>query len=199
MGDRGSCTANHEDHVHVTVDGPNPAPGGFTYDYKTPDTGTRPSPPRIEGGSSGGGSWTLPTKSGDWKSEADNPGNDPGNQRGVANDHGRCHAGWDIAAPSGQRIVAPAAGRARTDYEAGGAGNYVTIDHGGGVQSLYMHMTRFASGVDGAQVQAGQVIGYIGSTGGSTGPHLHFEVRVDGQAKDPRHWVLAGRPLLDAC
>ena len=62
-----------------------------------------------------------------------------------------------------------------------------------------MHMTRFAAGVDGSDVQAGQVIGYVGSTGHSKGPHLHFEVRVDGVAKDPRHWVLAGRPLQDAC
>ena len=199
MGDRGSSTANHEDHVHVTVDGPDPAPGGFTYDYKTPDTGTRPCPPRIECGSSEGGSWTLPTKSSDWKTEAANPGNDPGNQRGAPNDHGRCHAGWDIAAPTGQRIVAAAPGRARTDYQAGGAGNYVTIDHGGGVQSVYMHMTGFAAGVDGAQVQAGQVIGFVGSTGHSSGPHLHFEVRVDGVAMDPRHWVLGSSPLTAAC
>ena len=199
MGNRGGCTANHEDHVHVTVDGPDPAPGGFTYEYKTPDTGTRPCPPRIECGSSEGGSWVLPTKSGDWKTEATNPGNDPGNTRGAPNDHGRCHAGWDIAAPSGQRIVAAAAGRAHTAVDPAGAGNYVTIDHGGGVQSLYMHMTNFAPDVDGAQVQAGQLIGYVGSTGHSTGPHLHFEVRVNGTAKDPRHWVLPGRPLQDAC
>jgi murein DD-endopeptidase MepM/ murein hydrolase activator NlpD len=200
MSDRGNCTANHMDHVHVTVDGPDPRPGGFTYEYRTVDDGARPCPPRVECGSdSVGGTWLLPTKSDDWRTERANPGNDPGDRRGAANDHGRCHAGWDIAAPSGQRIVAPAAGRARTAVEAAGAGNYVTIDHGGGVQSLFMHMSRFADGVDGRQVQAGQVIGYVGSTGHSSGPHLHFEVRVDGVAKDPRHWVLAGAPLVDAC
>ena len=202
MSDRGSCTANHEDHVHVSTDqvGGDRGLGGFTYDYKTPDDGTRPCPPRVECGSvSAGGSWALPTKSGDWRSERRNPGNDPGNQRGAPNDHGRCHAGWDISSPSGQRIVAPAAGRASTGYEAGGAGNYVTLDHGGGVTSLYMHMTRFADAVNGRQVQAGQVIGYVGSTGHSSGPHLHFEVRVGGVAKDPRHWVLAGFDLVDAC
>ena len=202
MGDRGSCTANHEDHVHVSTDqvGGDRSLGGFSYDYQTPDDGTRPCPPRVECGSpSAGGSWVLPTKSSDWRAERRNPGNDPGDQRGAPNDHGRCHAGWDIAAPTGQRIVAPAAGRASTGYEGGGAGNYVTLDHGGGVSSLYMHMTRFADEVDGRQVRAGQVIGYVGSTGGSTGPHLHFEVRVDGVAKDPRHWVLAGSALVDAC
>lgn len=199
MGSRGGCTPNHEDHVHVSVDGPNQAVGGFDYDYKTADTGVRPCPPRIECGSSGSGSWVLPTKSGDWKAEADNPGNDPGNTPRAPNDHGRCHAGWDIAAPAGQRIVAAAPGRASTAVDAGGAGNYVTIDHGGGVQSLYMHMTVWASGVDGSQVEAGQLIGYVGSTGHSTGPHLHFEVRVDGVAKDPRHWLFDGQLPSNAC
>lgn len=86
-----------------------------------------------------------------------------------------------------------------TGYDGGGAGNYVTLEHGSGITSVYMHLSRFADGVDGRQVQAGQVIGYVGSTGGSTGPHLHFEVRVDGVAKDPRHWVLAESALVDAC
>ena len=134
----------------------------------------------------------MPTKSSDWKTEAANPGNDPGNQRGAPNDHGRCHAGWDIAAPTGQRIVAaaPVAPAPTTRLAAG------LRDHRPrwGVQSVYMHMTGFAAGVDGAQVQAGQVIGFVGSTGHSSGPHLHFEVRVDGVAMDPRHWVL-GVPL----
>lgn len=204
MADRGSCTANHMDHVHVSTWEPTPNPtnglggpnlGGFTsgppgarnvdYTFTTPDAATKPCPPRLACANTLGGAWQEPTKSGDYRSERRNPGNDPGNTRGAPNDHGRCHAGWDLAAPSGQPVVAAAAGQAHTGYQAGGAGNYVTVDHGGGTQSLYMHLSAFAPAAHGP-VRAGQLIGYVGSTGHSTGPHLHFEVRVNGDPADAR-------------
>ena len=66
----------------------------------------------------------------------------------------------------------------------GGYGNLVKIDHGGGKQTWYAHLSEFNVQV-GASVSKGDVIGYVGSTGVSYGPHLHFEVRIDGVAKDP--------------
>ena len=70
--------------------------------------------------------------------------------------------------------------------ENGDLGNYVSIDHGDEVTSGYGHMVRFAEGItEGATVKTGQVIGYVGTTGGSTGPHLHFMIRVKGQLTDP--------------
>ena len=85
----------------------------------------------------------------------------------------------DLAAPFGTPIVAAASGRvivSRSGGWNGGYGTYVVIDHPDGTQTLYAHMSRVAVW-QGAQVVAGQVIGYVGSTGRSTGPHVHFEVR----------------------
>jgi murein DD-endopeptidase MepM/ murein hydrolase activator NlpD len=67
----------------------------------------------------------------------------------------------------------------------------------GGAQSLSMHLSAFAPAAHGP-VRAGQLIGYVGSTGHSTGPHLHFEVRINGVAYDPRHWLF-NDPLTKAC
>jgi murein DD-endopeptidase MepM/ murein hydrolase activator NlpD len=97
---------------------------------------------------------------------------------------GRMHEGIDIAAPSGSPIRAAAAGTVIYAGWLGGYGNLVVVDHGGGVSTAYAHMSSIASGT-GQGVAQGQVIGYVGSTGHSTGPHLHFEVRINGQAVDP--------------
>ncbi|MEA2471298.1 MAG: hypothetical protein QOE38_2297 [Thermoleophilaceae bacterium] len=100
---------------------------------------------------------------------------------------GRLHAGVDIAVPSGTPIRAAAAGTvAFTQPEAssGGYGNYTCIAHGGGISTCYAHQTSFAvSG--GQQVSQGQVIGTVGCTGHCFGPHLHFEVRINGTPVDP--------------
>lgn len=91
--------------------------------------------------------------------------------------HGPGNRGVDLAAPTGTRILASASGTvllARTGYN-GGYGNMVIIQHPNGTKTLYGHMSKIATH-NGAQVSQGEVIGYVGSTGRSTGPHLHFEV-----------------------
>jgi murein DD-endopeptidase MepM/ murein hydrolase activator NlpD len=97
---------------------------------------------------------------------------------------GRMHEGIDIAVPSGTPIAASAAGTVIYAGWLGGYGNLVVIDHGGGLSTAYAHQSSIASSV-GQQVAQGQVIGYIGCTGHCFGPHLHFEVRVNGAPVDP--------------
>lgn len=94
------------------------------------------------------------------------------------------HQGLDIAAPTGTTISAAAGGTVISAGWYGGYGNYILIDHGGGVATGYGHCSQiFVS--SGQTVQRGQAIGAVGSTGASTGPHLHFEVRINGKAVDP--------------
>jgi murein DD-endopeptidase MepM/ murein hydrolase activator NlpD len=102
------------------------------------------------------------------------------------------HAGIDLAAPPGTAIVAAAPGRVTQAGWSGGYGNYTCIEHGqvGGqrLSTCYGHQSRLLV-APGQQVAAGQVIGLVGSTGASTGPHLHFEVRLDGRPVDPVPWL----------
>jgi len=97
------------------------------------------------------------------------------------------HPGIDIGVPQGTPIHAAAAGTVIYAAWLGGYGNLTVIDHGGGLSTAYAHQTGFA--VTGGHVSQGQVIGYVGSTGFSTGPHLHFEVRVNGNAVDPMGYL----------
>ena len=97
----------------------------------------------------------------------------------------RLHAGIDLAAPLGTPIVATSDGVVSTADWSGGYGLLVGIEHGGGLQTRYGHMSQLAVAC-GQAVRRGDVIGYVGSTGRSTGPHLHYEVRIHGQAIDPR-------------
>lgn len=99
----------------------------------------------------------------------------------------RLHAGVDIPGPTGQSIVAAAAGQVVSAGWRGGYGLAVVIDHGDGLATLYAHQSRLHVGA-GQVVTPGQQIGEIGSTGQSTGPHLHFEVREHGQPRDPMAW-----------
>ncbi|MFZ1799584.1 MAG: peptidoglycan DD-metalloendopeptidase family protein [Chitinophagaceae bacterium] len=95
------------------------------------------------------------------------------------------HAGLDFAAPQGTPIYATADGRVtEADFNAGGYGNHVVINHGFGYETLYGHMYRIKARV-GQMVKRGEVIGYVGSTGKSTGPHCHYEVHKNGQPIDP--------------
>lgn len=104
----------------------------------------------------------------------------------------RFHAGEDIGAPMGTPILAADSGLVTVIPDNGnGYGNYIMINHGGGRVTLYAHMSGFAVS-NGATVTQGQTIGYVGSTGNSTGPHLHFEVRVNGATTDPKGYFSFG-------
>jgi murein DD-endopeptidase MepM/ murein hydrolase activator NlpD len=96
----------------------------------------------------------------------------------------RFHKGVDFGAPYGSPIVAATDGVVEFAGRHGGHGNYVKLKHGGGMETGYAHMSRIAAKV-GQRVRQGQVIGYVGSTGLSTGPHLHYEVYRGGQAVNP--------------
>ncbi len=98
------------------------------------------------------------------------------------------HWGLDIGAGTGEAIVATESGTIVLAGENGGYGECIIIDHGNGITSLYAHMSEYAAW-EGQYVEKGQVIGYVGSTGLSTGPHLHFEIRVDGVHQDPLNYV----------
>jgi murein DD-endopeptidase MepM/ murein hydrolase activator NlpD len=104
----------------------------------------------------------------------------------------RMHSGIDVAAPRGTPIVAANAGEVITRTYSSGYGNYIVIDHGGGQASLYAHMSSFAGNSVGSRVAKGEVIGYVGSTGVSTGNHLHFEIIINGSRVDPQP-LLRGR------
>jgi len=100
----------------------------------------------------------------------------------------KLHTGMDIGAGYNANIIAAASGTVITATYNSAYGNYVVIDHGGGVCTLYAHQSSMAVSV-GQYVNAGQVIGYVGSTGYSTGPHLHFEVIVNGSTVDPLGYI----------
>lgn len=98
------------------------------------------------------------------------------------------HKGMDIGAGTGADIIAAAAGQVVISTYSYSAGNYIMIDHGGGVSTVYMHCSQLLVS-EGANVTQGQVIAKVGSTGYSTGPHLHFGIRSGGNYVDPRNYV----------
>lgn len=102
----------------------------------------------------------------------------------------RAHKGIDLAAPTGTPIRATADGTVNMADWNGGYGLYVELNHGGDLETRYGHMSRIAV-APGQQVRKGDVIGYVGSTGRSTGPHLHYEVRVAGQSVNPMLYMPA--------
>jgi TP901 family phage tail tape measure protein len=134
------------------------------------------------GGGSGGGSvsggWRTPLNSGTYR---------VGSPFGMRN--GRMHTGQDLPARTGTPIFAARAGRvSRAATLSGSYGNHVYVDHGGGWQTRYAHMSsRFVSA--GQSVGSGHRLGQVGSTGNSTGPHLHFEIRSGGRALNPRNYL----------
>jgi len=105
------------------------------------------------------------------------------------------HSGLDFRGPVGAAIYAAAKGRVSYVGQKSGYGNVVEISHGNGLVTRYAHMSKFHSRV-GQEVAAGDVIGAIGSTGRSTGPHLHFEVRVNDRAVNPRPFLEAAPHVL---
>ena len=98
----------------------------------------------------------------------------------------RPHLGVDYGAPRGTPIVATADGKVIRASRKGGYGKTIILRHGQNYRTLYAHLSRYAKGLrKGKWVKKGQVIGYVGSTGLSTGPHLHYEIHVDGKARNP--------------
>ncbi len=98
----------------------------------------------------------------------------------------RAHRGVDYAAPTGTRIYAAGDGRVVFRGNRRGTGNTVEIQHGGNITTLYAHLSRFAPGVtNGTRVRQGQLIGHVGMTGLATGPHLHYEFRLNGVHRNP--------------
>ena len=116
----------------------------------------------------------------------------------------RMHTGVDWAAPTGTPILAAGDGTVERVGREGGYGNYVRIRHANGFATAYGHMSRYAPGMEpGIKVKQGQVIGFVGSTGMSTGPHLHYEVLVNNKFVNPmtiqvpRGLQLTGRELAE--
>jgi murein DD-endopeptidase MepM/ murein hydrolase activator NlpD len=97
------------------------------------------------------------------------------------------HRGIDYAAPRGTPILASGDGKVLTASRSNSNGNFVVIQHGEQFTTKYLHLSKFANGVrKGKKVKQGSIIGYVGSTGWATGPHLHYEFLVNGVHKNPR-------------
>ena len=118
--------------------------------------------------------------------------------------YNKMHRGTDFAAPSGTPIMASGSGVITRSRWCGGGGNCVKIKHNSTYETIYAHMKNFAKGIrEGKKVKQGQIIGYVGSTGLSTGPHLHYEVLVSGKKvnsqklKLPSGKILRGEPRKD--
>lgn len=112
----------------------------------------------------------------------------------------KLHSGTDFAAPTGTPIYAAGDGTVEMARRYGGYGNYIRLRHANGYKTAYAHMNGFARGIkEGRRVRQGQVIGYVGTTGRSTGPHLHYEVMVNGKKTNPlKIRVPTGRKLAKA-
>ena len=100
------------------------------------------------------------------------------------------HKGVDLSAPTGTPVVATADGTVeKAEWNSGGYGNMVVINHGNGIKTLYAHLSKILVR-KGQKVKRGQMIGLVGSTGKSVAPHLHYEVEVKGEAKNPLRYIL---------
>jgi len=102
--------------------------------------------------------------------------------------YSKLHTGIDIAAPYGANVIASNTGKVIASYYNSSYGNMIIVDHGGGIATLYAHLSSRLVNV-GATVSRGQTIAKVGSTGMSTGPHLHFEVRLNGVYQNPRSYL----------
>ena len=109
----------------------------------------------------------------------------------------KMHRGTDFAAPTGTPIMASGSGTIKKAGWCGGGGNCVVIKHNSTYQTIYAHMSKFAKGIKkGVRVKQGQTIGYVGSTGKSTGPHLHYEVVVNGKKVNSQTLKLPSGKIL---
>ena len=111
--------------------------------------------------------------------------------------YNKMHRGTDFAAPSGTPIMASGSGTITRARWCGGGGNCVKIKHNSTYETIYAHMKNFAKGIkEGKKVKQGQIIGYVGSTGLSTGPHLHYEVIVNGKKVNSQKLKLPSGKVL---
>ena len=121
-----------------------------------------------------------------------------GNRKHPILGYTKLHTGTDFAAPSGTPIMASGSGTVTRSRWCGGGGNCVKIKHNTTYQTVYAHMKSFAKGIkEGKKVKQGQIIGYVGSTGMSTGPHLHYEVLVNGKKVNSQRLKLPSAKRLD--
>ncbi len=112
----------------------------------------------------------------------------------------RAHKGTDFAAPTGTPVRVTADGVVTFAGQQNGYGNVIIVQHDGKYSTVYAHLSRFAADIrDGARVRQGDTIGNVGQTGWATGPHLHYELRVDGEPRNPMSVALPiAMPLSDA-
>ena len=111
----------------------------------------------------------------------------------------KMHRGTDFAAPMGTPIMASGSGVIKKAGWCGGGGNCIVIKHNSTYQTIYAHMSKFAKGIrSGVRVKQGQTIGYVGSTGKSTGPHLHYEVLINGKRVNSQTLKLPSGKILKA-
>lgn len=183
---------------------PNPPP---STDTPTADggTGTDPDNPDADADGTGPGQGTNraaaldPGSTGLWYDPLQGKGSNAHNFWEQRPTHR--HKGTDISAPMGTPIYAAHIGRITFAAAAGDAGNMVKIRHRNGIETRYLHLSRFARGIQALaqfaddpdhafDVHGRQLIGYVGSTGHSTGPHLHFEIRRNGEAIDPDKYII---------
>ncbi len=112
-----------------------------------------------------------------------------GNRRSPFTGNAEFHKGLDIANSAGTPIYAPANGTVSFVGEQNAYGNTILLQHGNGLSTHYAHLSRYVV-KEGQQVKRGELIGYVGSTGRSTGPHLHYEVRINGVCVNPMRYIL---------
>jgi murein DD-endopeptidase MepM/ murein hydrolase activator NlpD len=111
----------------------------------------------------------------------------------------RAHKGVDYGAPIGTKVKVTADGTVAFVGKQGGYGNVITVEHQGRYTTVYGHLSRFAKGLHrGQRVAQGEIIGYVGMTGWATGPHLHYEFKIDGQQRDPLRVALPNAAPISA-
>lgn len=176
--DRQAFGAGRAASIATVAPGQAPGTGGAPAVFAT----TPPmSPPAVPGaGSSGNATWVTPVQGRLTSSY--------GHRHGVAGRGNEFHTGLDIAAPQGTPVRAASGGVVKSAAADGNYGNAVVIDHGNGVTTRYAHNSVLHV-KPGQEVRAGESVAAVGSTGRSTGPHLHFEVRVNNEHVDPAKWL----------
>jgi murein DD-endopeptidase MepM/ murein hydrolase activator NlpD len=132
-------------------------------------------------------SWLVNTRPSIWPVEGELHGHF-GRRSDPFSGEGSFHSGVDISAPAGTPVHAAADGIVLHAQFMGGYGRLVVIDHGNGLQTYYAHMSRFGV-VPGQEIRQGDVVGFVGMSGRSTGPHLHYEVRLRGSAENPIRYL----------